>query len=79
MVKEPQRDNTIRGGSDLWDTIQAGVLLTDDYFESPSVTGRIKVWLGSWLAKPVKWWNGASWVTKPVKRWNGSSWVTTSY
>lgn len=42
-------------------------------------TGQVKVWLASWMAKPIKVWNGSAWVVKPLKRWNGSSWVITPY
>jgi len=55
----------------------------DDGFSETSggggSTGQIKVWSGSWLAKPLKVWNGSSWVVKPLKRWDGSSWVVTPY
>lgn len=81
-VQQPQYDNNISGGSDTWDNGLAGEIITADYFDAappPSGSGNIKVWLGSWLAKPVKVWNGSSWVVKPVKFWNGSSWVTTGY
>jgi len=42
-------------------------------------TGEIKVWLGSWIAKPIKVWTGGGWVVKPLKRWNGSTWNPTPY
>jgi len=45
----------------------------------PSVTGQIKVYDGSFVAKPVKVWTGVSWETKPVKYYNGSTWMTTNY
>ena len=40
-VKQPERDRPswIRGGSDAWDTTQAGALLVDDYFDAPAVSG----------------------------------------
>lgn len=41
-------------------------------------TGQIKVWLGSWIAKPIKVWTGGGWVVKPVKYYNGA-WVITPY
>lgn len=38
--------------------------------------GKIKVNInGSWVAKPVKWWNGTAWVAKPLKRNADGSWV----
>ena len=56
-------------------------MFTEYFFDAaPSgSTGQIKVYNGSWVAKPVKVWTGSAWVTKPVKRWNGSSWVLTNY
>jgi len=45
----------------------------------PSITGQIKAWISSFVAKPVKAWNGSAFVTKPLKRWSGSAWVTTPY
>lgn len=42
-------------------------------------TGQIKVWDGSWVAKPIKVWNGSSWEIKPLKFWNGASWELTGY
>ena len=45
-----------------------------------ATTGQIKVYLsGSFVVKPVKWWNGTSFVTKPLKVWNGSAFVITNY
>lgn len=41
--------------------------------------GQIKVDLGSYVAKPVKVWNGVAWVEKPLKRWTGALWQATSY
>ena len=67
-----------RGGSDTWDNQLAGEIVTTDFFGSTSITGQIKVWLGSWIAKPVKVWLG-SWVNKPVKRWNGTNWIENNY
>lgn len=55
---------------------------TDWFFEAaapPGTTGQVKVWLGSWVAKPIKVWLGGSWQLKPLKRWSGSAWVTTPY
>ena len=36
--------------------------------------GQIKVFGSSFVAKPLKVWNGAAWLAKPLKIWNGSSW-----
>jgi hypothetical protein len=36
--------------------------------------GGLKVWLGSWIKKPLKVWTGTAWVEKPLLRWNGESW-----
>lgn len=62
-------------------TVSGSPVYVDPYLEeTPSSTGKIKVWDGSsFIAKPVKVWNGSSWVIKPVKVWNGSSWTTTNY
>lgn len=67
-----------RGGDDVWDQVQASVILTDDVFDAviQSGTGLVNVWIaGAWAQKPVKVWDGAAWTTKPMKRWNGASWV----
>ena len=66
-----------RGGDDVWDQIQAAVVLDNDVFDNVVVSsGLANVWTGAaWTAKPVKYWNGSSWTTKPLKRWNGSAWV----
>ena len=80
MIKFPQVDN-YRFRFDFAQENLTQDLMDADYFDSapPSATGQIKVWLGSWVAKPLKWWNGTSWVAKPVKYDNGTSWVTTGY
>lgn len=45
-----------------------------------AITGQIMVRIGSsWLAKPVKVWNGTLFVRKPLKFWNGSMWEETPY
>lgn len=49
------------------------------FSESESTVGQIKVYTGTWEAKPVKWFNGSEWVTKPLKCWDGASWVVTPY
>lgn len=66
-----------RGGDDVWDQVQASVLLDNDVFDNVVASGGLaNVWTGSaWQAKPVKYWNGSSWTTKPLKRWNGGAWV----
>jgi hypothetical protein len=67
-----------RGGDDVWDQVQASVVLQNEVFDNVVVVGSglAKFWTGSaWTAKPVKYWNGSSWTTKPLKRWNGSAWV----
>lgn len=66
-----------RGGDDVWDQVQAAVVLDNDVFDNVVVSsGLAKFWTGAaWAAKPVKYWNGSSWTTKPLKRWNGSAWV----
>lgn len=74
MVKSPEFDNASRGGADIWDSGLAGEILFADYIPAVSAVAGIKVWMGSWVTKPVKVWMG-SWVTKPVKRWSGSVWV----
>ncbi len=38
--------------------------------------GLIKVWDGSWVEKPIKYWSGSAWITKPLKFWNGSAWAS---
>jgi hypothetical protein len=56
--------------------------LVKNYFLDPvgGITGQIKVDIaGTYVAKPVKWWDGAAWVTKPLKRFNGTLWVPTNY
>lgn len=78
MVKFPQYDNE-RLFIDFARDDLSQTIIDADYFDTPlSVTGQIKVWLGSWVAKPAKVWLG-SWVAKPVKHWNGTSWMETSY
>lgn len=52
---------------------------SEDAGAPPSTTGQIKVYSGTWVAKPIKWYNGSTWVIKPLKRWNGTSWVITPY
>lgn len=66
-----------RGGNDVWDQLQASVILDNDVFDNVTVSnGLAKIWTGTvWSSKPVKYWNGSAWTTKPLKRWNGSSWV----
>jgi hypothetical protein len=85
-VKDPQRDlpRGIRGGSDTWDQLYAGPLITDDYFDDPPAPpggndGKIKYWTGSaWAYAALKRWDGSAWQTTALKFWNGSSWQLTS-
>jgi len=42
--------------------------------EAVTISGRPKVWDGTWVRKPVKVWDGAAWVIKPVKVWDGTQW-----
>lgn len=71
-----------RPDSPLW-TSPIGIganIVKAEFFGSTvaTVTGYIKVFLsGSWVLKPVKFWNGASWVIKPLKCWGGSNWMIT--
>ena len=51
----------------------------DFALDSAAASGQIKVWLGSWVAKPIKVWTGAAWITKPLKKWTGAVWVATPY
>jgi len=67
--------------SPLWTSPSIAKTITSNAFfggGAVSLTGQVKVWLGSFIAKPVKVWLG-SWVTKPVKYWNGTSWIETDY
>lgn len=55
-------------------------IIEDVYFtQNINITGQIKVWLGSVIAKPIKFWNGITWMTKPIKHWNGTTWIETDY
>ncbi len=70
--------------SDIFRSSKSGVygseIFDDEYFvEIQLSSGKIKVWLNSNQAKPLKVWNGTSWDIKPVKFWNGTSWQVTSY
>lgn len=77
---DPNRDLpvSLTGGSDLWDSIQAGVILQNDFFQSnPTASAGFKVWDGSaWVDAVLKRWDGSAWVNAPLRRWNGSSWIT---
>jgi hypothetical protein len=67
-------------GSKIYPTAFAESLgLIPIFGASTSVTGQIKAWISSFVAKPVKAWNGSAFVVKPLKRWSGSAWVTTPY
>lgn len=50
-----------------------------DFILSNGTGGNIKAYNGSFVAKPIKVWNGSAWVVKPLKVWNGSAWVQTNY
>lgn len=50
-----------------------------DFLVGDGTGGNIKVYSGSFVAKPIKVWNGSAWATKPLKVWNGTAWVETSY
>jgi hypothetical protein len=45
--------------------------------ETPSSSGsKVKAYIsGSFVAKPLKVWNGTAWVSAKLKRYNGTAWV----
>ena len=36
--------------------------------------GGIQVWMGSWVLKPAKVWDGSKWKTARVNIWSGTTW-----
>lgn len=47
--------------------------ITDGVIDS-TLGGKIKVYTSSFVAKPIKWFNGSAWVAKPLKQWTGTEW-----
>ena len=79
-VGEPQADlpsdllgRRITGGQDLG---TAEWLVSDDFFESPSISGvQLNYWNGSiWATSALKRWDGSGWVTATLKRYSGTAW-----
>jgi hypothetical protein len=53
------------------DTHSNQALWVEIYYETG---GQVKVFGTSFVATPLKVWNGTTWASKPVMVWNGSAW-----
>jgi len=53
----------------------ASVDIANTFFEAPSLFGILKRWTGSaWVKALLKVYLG-TWLAKPLKRWTGTEWV----
>lgn len=78
-----RRNNHILSKQIFWaDNDQSLKTVMENWFFDQAqggTSGQIKVFSGSWVAKPIKVWTGSQWTVKPLKRWSGSQWVVTPY
>ena len=62
----------------LSDSYQDLGTMNDDAVQADSIQyswgGKIKAFGTSFLAKPIKVWNGTLWAEKPLKHWTGTEW-----